>query len=83
MKISAILKKEYFNDIVFFDLESLSHAQYKDDIAVFRFKEGNEIIVFRNEADKKNSLREIFLDVYSSWKNYIDNMPKGNFITYE
>lgn len=78
MLISSIIKKEYYDSIVVIDLNELSHAEYINDIAAFYFKNNGCIELIRNAKDANNDLKKMFLDLYSSWRKYSENI---NIIT--
>lgn len=78
MKISSILKKEYYGQTFFFDMVDIGFIIYDQENRELRisFKHtgGNPLVIKRHANDAKDDLKRISLDIYSSWNTYIENM---------
>lgn len=76
MQIISLIKKEYYDTILIFDVNELSYMIIKNDYTEFKFKNsGNDTLcILKSDNDINNDLKRISLDIYSSWKKYVDNI---------
>lgn len=76
MQILSLIKKEYFDTTIIFDVNDLNYMVIKSDYTEFKFKNsGNDVLcIIKSDSDTNDSLKRISLDIYSSWKKYVDNM---------
>lgn len=79
MNLTRIIKIEYFEKTLIFDLEELKFIIIDDTETIFGFN-SREITVTKHENDVGSDLRRISLDIYSVWKRYTENMEFINRI---
>ena len=79
---SPIIKREYYNESFIIDLDQLSHVRYSDPIFVIYLKNGMTIEICRDENDKTGSLKVVFNDIYTTWKNHLEQLKSEMTMLY-
>ena len=73
MQYSNIVKKEYYKLIVSFNIEHIIYMTYDDEEVIISIIEDKYITIPRHRNDADNSLKSLYLDIYTLWKSYNEN----------